>query len=611
MQNHADGVGLLASLELFALIDVEQGHRLQQLLLAGLDHATDVVVGHLTVHEQRQVAAQRQRLGQVGVLDVLLHRQLAGEVPVNLCIIDRLVHVKLLGYRLVNDTHHGDGLAAMVAVAQGGIEDFVLILLDDQVMEVDAHIDQHVLEVGLEVIDSEFPHLVGPRLVVVVAAEPHRHLGALAVGGECFFLLTDAAVVAIDVAELVETQVGVLVVDVAGDALQTAEQQCLTHDVQVAAEGIHNLDAQVGGIGRQALVVGTHGQRVVHHLVVTDAGELVADGLLHVVAPVHVGLVRQAAVNGIGKLDVVVAIDAQDVLDHVTGATHVNAVGGHDEVDFLVVLSGNFHFQALDDVANLIVRDVLADEALHIVVVQLDGEAGEVVGFHINDVATDFAACQLLDEHSAELEVIDDLVGVDAALEAERSVGVQAEAACRLANPCGMEVGRLQEHVGSGLGHTRVQTAEHTTDAHRLLAVANHQVAVGQRAFHTVEGGELGARLYGPDHDAVALDLAQVKAVHGLSCAQQDVVGDVDDVVDGTLSHSEEQVLEPLGALLHLDATHGQAGIAGAGLGVLNGDGDAAVLTVDGKLLDAGLVQIAVHAVTVHPCCQVACHTVV
>ena len=174
-----------------------------------------------------------------------------------------------------------------------------------------------------------------------------------------------------------------------------------------------------------------------------------------------------------------------------------------------------------------------------------------------------------------------------------------------------MEIGRLQEHVGGALGHTRVQTAEHAADAHRLLAVADHQVAVGERALHAVEGDELGARGGGPDDDAVALDLAQVKAMHGLSGAQQYVVGDIDDVVDGTLAHGEQQVLEPLGTLLHLHAAHGKAGIAGAGLGVLDGDGDAAVDAVAGEVVNAGTVQMAVHAVALHPSRQVACHTVV
>ena len=106
--------------------------------------------------------------------------------------------------------------------------------------------------------------------------------------------------------------------------------------------------------------------------------------------------------HGVGKLDVVVAIDAQDVLDHVARATNVDTVGGHDELHLLVILGGNFHLQTLDDVADGVVGDVLTDEAGHVVVAQFHGEAGEVVGLDVDDVAADFASCQFLDEHGGE-----------------------------------------------------------------------------------------------------------------------------------------------------------------------------------------------------------------
>ena len=229
----------------------------------------------------------------------------------------------------------------------------------------------------------------------------------------------------------------------------------------------------------------------------------------------------------------------------------------------------------------------------------------------VDNLATNLAACHFLDEHGSKLEVIDHVVGVDAALKAERRVGVQRKAAGALANPCGMEVGRLEEDVGSRLGHTTVKAAKHAANAHGVLGVANHQVAVGERALHAVEGDKFSAWLAGAHHNLVALDLAQVEAMQWLVGAKQDIVGYVDYIVDGTLAHGGEEVLQPLWALAHLHVANGQAAVAGACLAVLHLNGDAAVGAVDLEAVYAGAAQIAVLAVALEPGVEVARHTIV
>ena len=213
----------------------------------------------------------------------------------------------------------------------------------------------------------------------------------------------------------------------------------------------------------------------------------------------------------------------------------------------LLVLGNDFHFQTLDDVLDGFVVDVLADEAGGIVITQVDRKSREVVRFHVHDIATNLSAGHLLDEHGGQLEVIDSLVGVDAALEAERRIGVQAKTTGCLAYPGGMEIGALQEHIGGLLGHTRVKAAKHTTYAHGFLAVANHQVTVGESALHAVEGDKLGALGHGLDHHSVAFHLGQVKAVHGLSHTQQDVVGDVQMLLMGRCPTASSKSLSHLG----------------------------------------------------------------
>ena len=57
-----------------------------------------------------------------------------------------------------------------------------------------------------------------------------------------------------------------LAVGIVGDDLQAIENQGLAHHVKVGTQGIDDVDALLLGIGRQALVVGSLCERIVHRL---------------------------------------------------------------------------------------------------------------------------------------------------------------------------------------------------------------------------------------------------------------------------------------------------------------------------------------------------------
>ena len=335
------------------------------------------------------------------------------------------------------------------------------------------------------------------------------------------------------------------------------------------------------------------------------------DEVLHIVAEVNVALVAECALHLAGEFHIVITVHAENVFHHVAWALHIHAVGWHHNVDFLCVFAHDFHFEAFNDALDSVVVDVLADKAGHIVELQFHRETREFAALHIDDVATNLTTCEFLDEDSGEFEVVNGVVGVDATLEAERCVGVQAEAACALTHPGGVEVGTFEEHVGSGVGHARIQAAKHTADAHRLFSVANHEVAVGECAFHTVESGELSAWGNGFHHHLIAFHLAEVETVHRLTCAKENVVGDVHNIVDGALAYSQEVILQPLRTFLHLHATNGEAAVARASLGVFHFHRNGTVGAVALESVNAWAVELGVVAVTLHPSVEVASHTVV
>ena len=70
----------------------------------------------------------------------------------------------------------------------------------------------------------------------------------------------------------------------------------------------------------------------------------------------------------------------------------------------------------------------------------------------------------------------------------------------------------------------------------------------------------------------LTLYLREVEAVERLPDSEKHEVGDVDYIVDGTLSGCHKKFLEPLGRFGHLDAAHRHAAIARTALGVFHGD---------------------------------------
>ena len=127
--------------------------------------------------------------------------------------------------------------------------------------------------------------------------------------------------------------------------------------------------------------------------------------------------------------------------------------------------------------------------------------------------------------------------------------------------------------------------------------------------LHTVEGGE-GCAFGAPAHyDFLAVDFGEVKAVEGLAYGVEDVVGDIDHRVDGAKSYGVEAVLEPVGALGHLDAADGDAAVAGACLGVSHLYGHGAVFAVNGERVDRRTFECQRSGMLRGPCCEVAGHS--
>ena len=67
------------------------------------------------------------------------------------------------------------------------------------------------------------------------------------------------------------------------DALETTEEECLTHHVEVVAQGVHQVHQVLGLIGLIAVIVGCTSERVVEYLIESATHQLLGYYLLQAV----------------------------------------------------------------------------------------------------------------------------------------------------------------------------------------------------------------------------------------------------------------------------------------------------------------------------------------
>ena len=177
----------------------------------------------------------------------------------------------------------------------------------------------------------------------------------------------------VDVAELKETEVLVAAVGIVLYAFQATEQQRLAHHIEVAAEGIHN--AYKAGVSRLSrfswrLIVCCFGQRIVQYFIESLTHQLLGHEVCQFVLTVFVALDDKRAFQLCGYLHIVISVNAQDVLNHVAGALHVDAIGRNLKHHAVGILGEHLHLERLADGLYRFHGNGLAYEAVYIVVLQ-------------------------------------------------------------------------------------------------------------------------------------------------------------------------------------------------------------------------------------------------
>ena len=183
-------------------------------------------------------------------------------------------------------------------------------------------------------------------------------------------------------------------------------------------------------------------------------------------------------------------------------------------------------------------------------------------------------------------------------------------AACCLANKGGVEICTLDKNIGGCVLDTGVKTAEHTGNTHRLTCIANHQVTGVKSAFHSVKSSELSALRACAHNNLFALYLSQIKAVKRLTDTVQYKIGDIYNIINGTLTDNRQVITQPFGTLSNLNTTDSDAAVAGAGFTVCHFYRNSSCGGADLEINRLRLFHCRRIGMTAQPCAQITCHSV-
>ena len=141
------------------------------------------------------------------------------------------------------------------------------------------------------------------------------------------------------------------------------------------------------------------------------------------------------------ELDIVVSVDAHDLLDDVGLTGHVDTIAGYTQLPSVFLTGDDLDLEALEDTYSLVTGDELTDECIHVAGAQCHfvglSRHGIVVEAATIDIAT---GAKLEDERSSTHQRPGRTVGVQPTLEAEGGVRIHSQTACGLTHGGRVEV---------------------------------------------------------------------------------------------------------------------------------------------------------------------------
>jgi len=376
----------------------------------------------------------------------------------------------------------------------------------------------------------------------------------------------------VDVGELKQTGILIAAVVVGRKTGQHAIERSRAHHGEVLAQGIRDADRlTLGGILRKEQTVkDLRALEGIGH----GLGEAVEHGdLTGLVLDAH--LVGQTSHHGFaarqGHRDIFITGETGYFLGQVAHGFDILAEIRDDDFFFLRVI---VHLQLRENVEHGLLIVISAEEGIDITCIEGDADAVRDGLADIGKALYGDTAAQLPHQLAGAVDRRLGVGGMKSLFKNTGRIGAEADPLGGLADIGTVEGRGLEKNGLHFVRDLGVLTAHDTCNTDLLFSVADHQDIVVHPAHLAVQGLEHVSVLRAAHDDLVSLDRIEVKGVHGLAVFDHDIVGNVDQIVDGTDPAGREPSLHPPGGGADLYILADTGCIAAAQVGVLYLDGN-------------------------------------
>ena len=184
------------------------------------------------------------------------------------------------------------------------------------------------------------------------------------------------------------------------------------------------------------------------------------------------------------------------------------------------------------------------------------------MGIAVDKLGNDLAAAQLFNQLQRSLDGRHTHSGVKTLFKTCGSVCSHAQSLCSGSYACAVKARSLEYNVSCVVHDPAVFAAHNACNGNGLLAVGNYQHLGGKLSLNAVKSGYLLALCGISDVDGAALDVADIKCVHGVTVFQHYKVCDINKVVDGANAAGTKSFSHPQGRGTYLYVLYNACDIA-------------------------------------------------
>ena len=292
-------------------------------------------------------------------------------------------------------------------------------------------------------------------------------------------------------------------------------------------------------------------------------------------------------------LHVGVAVDADELLRDVVDAFDVRPCVGHVRRKHAVLFLFHGDAEAGKYGDQLFFGHRAAEDAAEFRGGEPDVAHLLIVHFDVDDSLAYDAAARLVNEGESAFESVFLRGEVDALFKTSGAVRAQVQCARCAAHAVAREFRGLEDDGGSVGLDAAVLSAHDARDRHGFFRVADGQHGRVERVVLAVEGDDVLPLFRPAHHDLPSRKIAGVEGVHGLTYLDEDVVGDVHYVVDGTDPHRAQSAADLFGRREYLHVSDARRHISGAKILVLHRHAyDLVHARARGFIADLGLAAL-------------------